>query len=65
MNDSTSLLRQHCIDYLTSVTCMKKPFVVLCCESVLILQYNYNKGNETAVREEMVQMANLLDGVRD
>ncbi|XP_015236789.1 PREDICTED: disintegrin and metalloproteinase domain-containing protein 9-like [Cyprinodon variegatus] len=26
------------------------------------LRYKYKKGNETAVREEMVQMANLLDG---
>ncbi|XP_029933164.1 disintegrin and metalloproteinase domain-containing protein 9 isoform X2 [Myripristis murdjan] len=26
------------------------------------LRYNYKKKNETAVREEMVQMANLLDG---
>ncbi|XP_043958719.1 disintegrin and metalloproteinase domain-containing protein 9 isoform X1 [Gambusia affinis] len=26
------------------------------------LRYNYKKKNETAIREEMVQMANLLDG---
>lgn len=30
----------------------------------LNLQYNFKKQNETAVREEMVEMANLLDGVR-
>lgn len=27
-------------------------------------QYKFKKQNETAVREEMVEMANLLDGVR-
>lgn len=32
--------------------------------SYFILQYNFKKQNETAVRDEMVEMANLLDGVR-
>lgn len=30
----------------------------------LHLQYNHKNGNETAVREEMVELANLVDGVR-
>lgn len=29
-----------------------------------ISQYNFKKQNETAVREELVEMANLLDAVR-
>lgn len=28
------------------------------------LQYDFRSQNETAIREEMVDMANLLDGVR-
>lgn len=32
--------------------------------SFLNRQYKFKKENETAVREEMVEMANLLDGVR-
>lgn len=30
----------------------------------LNFQYNFKKQNETAVREEVVELANLLDGVR-
>lgn len=30
----------------------------------LNLQYNFKKQNETAVREEVVELGNLLDGVR-
>lgn len=29
----------------------------------LDFQYNFKKKNETAVREEVVELANLLDGV--
>lgn len=35
-----------------------------CNVSFLNPQYKYKKENETAVQEEMVEMANLLDGVR-
>lgn len=31
---------------------------------ILFIQYNHKEQNETAVREEMVELANLLDGVR-
>lgn len=30
----------------------------------LNFQYNFKKQNETAIRQEAVELANLLDGVR-